>query len=364
MKTGFENKEELKQIFAGIEPAFKVADGKKFIIAGPCSAESCEQVVETAIGVKKAGANVLRAGIWKPRTRPGCFEGIGAPGLMWLQEARRVTGLPVTTEVATPAHVEAALAAGVDILWIGARTTVNPFSVQAIADALRGCDVPVMVKNPANPDIELWIGAMQRLYNAGIRKITAIHRGFSSYGSTVYRNPPQWQLPIELHRRMPDLQMICDPSHISGKRDLVAPLAHQAYELGFNGLMIETHRCPCEALSDASQQLTPAELKALLASLVEQKGSTTSADLASLRSRIDNIDDELLVLLSKRMTLSDEVGKIKVANNMQVLQPERYETLMESRVGKAVELGLDRDFISALLSAIHAESVNRQLKLK
>lgn len=362
--SNFDSKEELKQIFAEISPAIRKEGGGKVLIAGPCSAETREQVVTTAEGVKRAGADLFRAGLWKPRTRPGCFEGCGSQGLSWLKEVKLTTGMPVATEVATPTHVEEALKAGVDVLWIGARTTVNPFAVQEIAEALRGCaDMAVLVKNPANPDLELWIGAMQRLYYAGVRRISAVHRGFSSYGKNYYRNPPQWHIPIELHRRMPQLQMICDPSHIGGRRELVAPLSREAYQLGFDGLIIECHCRPGEALSDAAQQLTPAELSDLMATLVVRPTGDASADLMMLRSRIDSLDDEFLAVLAKRMSLTDEVGRLKHANNIPVLQPERYEALMESRVAKAAELGLDRGFISRVLAAIHAESVARQLKL-
>lgn len=358
-------KDELRDTFAGLREAVTPKNGGRVLVAGPCSAESREQVMSAAVGVKEAGADVFRAGIWKPRTRPGSFEGCGAAGLEWLKEARCLTGMPVATEVATPLHVEQALESGVDVMWIGARTTVNPFAVQEIAEALKGCgDVAVMVKNPANPDLELWIGAMQRLYNAGVRRISAVHRGFSEYGRSYYRNPPQWHIPIELHRLMPRLQMLCDPSHIGGKRELVGPVARQACALGFNGLIIESHCCPEKALSDAAQQLTPSELKELMISLVGKPVSDTSADLMMLRSRIDMLDDELLEILVKRMAVSDEIGELKHASNMPVLQPERYEALMESRVDKGTAMGLDREFISGMLAAIHAESVRRQLAMR
>ncbi len=354
-------------VFAGMRPAVVAGrpDGR-VIIAGPCSAESRDQVLETAKGLKDVGIDIFRAGIWKPRTRPGGFEGCGERGLQWVREVKNITGLPVATEVATAAHVEAALDAGVDLLWIGARTTVNPFAVQEIADCIKekGGDVAILVKNPANPDVDLWIGAMQRLYNAGGRRIGAVHRGFCVYGNNSFRNPPQWHVPIELRRRMPDLQILCDPSHIGGDVALVAPLAQQACDLGFDGLMIESHCSPQAALSDAAQQLTPVQLAGLIASLPVKNVGGVSADLMVLRAEIDRLDEELLAVLEKRMSLADEIGRRKQAFNMPVLQPERYGKMMDSRVQKAMELGLNRDFVASLFSAIHAESVSRQLKLK
>lgn len=359
----FCDNEELRALFDGIEPAIMARNGRKVIVAGPCSAESREQVLDAAVALKNVGIDVFRAGIWKPRTRPGCYEGCGEIGLEWLRDVKMQTGLPVATEVASAVHAELALDAGVDVLWIGARTSVNPFAVQEIANVIgERNDVAVMVKNPANPDIELWIGAMQRFYNAGVRRLAAVHRGFSSYSSDYYRNPPQWHIPIELRRRLPGLQMLCDPSHIGGRRELVAPLAQQAYELGFDGLVVESHCHPEVALSDAAQQLTPDALGDVLRHLVERQLSDASGELMMLRERIDRLDDELLEVLGKRMALTDEIGRLKRRNNMQVLQPERYEALIESRGNKAADLGLRVGFITDLFAAIHAESVGRQLK--
>lgn len=355
------------EVFAGMMPAVnpRVA-GNRVLVAGPCSAESRDQVVETALMLKEAsGADLFRAGIWKPRTRPGGFEGCGEAGLVWLREVKELTGMPVATEVATSAHVEAALEAGVDVLWIGARTSVNPFVVQEIADCIEksGSDVAVMIKNPANPDVELWIGAMMRLYNAGVRRISAVHRGFTAYGNTSFRNPPQWQVPIELRRRMPGLQLLCDPSHIGGKAELVAPLSRQACDLGFDGLMIECHRNPGVAMSDALQQITPVALAEIVASLPDKSDSSQSDNLMVLRAEIDRLDEELLAILEKRLSLADEIGRRKHACNMPVLQPERYGEIMEARVRRAKALGMNGDFVASLFAAIHAESVSRQLDL-
>lgn len=354
----------LREEFDGIVPAVPVNDGTIAVIAGPCSAESREQTLSGALALANTGIRVFRAGLWKPRTRPGNFDGCGEAGLRWLTEVKETTGMLTATEVACPRHVELTLNAGIDILWIGARTTTNPFAVQEIAEALKGCDAPVLVKNPANPDIDLWIGAMQRLHNAGIRRLSAVHRGFSSYGNRFYRNPPQWHIPIELHRRLPQLQLICDPSHIGGKRSLIQPISQQAVDLGFAGLIIECHPSPDQALSDASQQITPHQLADILANLKVRSGHSIDTDLQTLRQQIDQLDGELLELLGKRMKVATEIGRLKKAHNIQVLQPERYDALMKSRVDEAEAMGLDREFISSLLAAIHAESVNRQLKLE
>lgn len=347
----------------GIMPAIPASTQQLPVIAGPCSAESREQTLSTAIALAEAGIRVFRAGLWKPRTRPGSFEGCGAEGLEWLSEVKRVTGMLTATEVASPSHVELALNSGVDILWIGARTTTNPFAVQEIAMALNGTDAAVMVKNPANPDLDLWIGALQRLYNAGIRRLSAVHRGFSAYGSHYYRNPPQWHIPIELHRRLPQLQLICDPSHIGGKSELIAPLSQQAVDLGFDGLIIECHCNPAEALSDAAQQITPARLREIIGSIVRRQHAGPDNTLMALRQQIDQLDSELLEILAKRMNVTMEIGRLKKANNLPVLQPTRYEALMKARVDEAAAMGLDRSFIASLLAAIHAESVRGQLSL-
>ena len=270
---------------------------RPIVIAGPCSAESEEQVLETARGLAAKGVKLFRAGIWKPRTKPGGFEGVGAPGLQWLKKVKEETGMYVSTEVATRAHVEEALKAGIDLLWIGARTTVNPFAVQEIADALKGVDIPVLIKNPVNPDLELWIGAIERIYGAGIHRIGVIHRGFSSYDKKIYRNLPLWHIPIELRRRMPELQIFCDPSHIGGKRELIAPLCQQAMDLSFDGLIVESHCNPDCALSDASQQITPDVLDYVLNLLVIRNETQTTENLSQLRNQIDEIDEQLLELL-------------------------------------------------------------------
>lgn len=343
---------------------FKGVDSKRpIVIAGPCSAETEEQVVETAKNLAKNGVKIFRAGIWKPRTKPGGFEGVGSEGLAWLQEVKKQTGMLVATEVATRQHVEEALGAGVDVLWIGARTSANPFAMQEIADALVGVDVPVLVKNPVNPDLELWIGAMQRIYNAGIRQIGAIHRGFSAYGKHLYRNMPQWHIPIELRRRMPELTLICDPSHIGGKRELVAPLAQQAMDMGFDGLIIESHCDPDSAWSDKSQQVTPDVLNFILNMLVVRDASQTTESLTLLRQQIDQIDQELLEALSKRMRVSREIGQYKKEHSMPVLQTGRYDDILNSRASAAEELGMSGDFMKTVYQAIHEESVRQQIEV-
>lgn len=337
------------------------------IMAGPCSVESRRQIVDVAESLRDVGGvSVLRAGIWKPRTRPGSFEGIGEQGLPWLREASEISGLPVAVEVATPAHVRAAIDAGVDMLWIGARTSVNPFAVQEIADTIASVkpDVPVLVKNPVNPDLELWIGALQRLLQAGVTHLGAIHRGFSSYNSAPYRNPPFWQIPLELHRRMPGLPIVHDPSHTGGSRALIAPLSQQALDLGFNGLMIETHPDPENALSDGGQQITPEELRTLLRSLVVKKENEPSSELDLLRSGIDECDSRLIEALARRMRLSKEIGEYKHAHGIKVIQPSRYHRLLSSLLENATSQGLDADFTRRLLELIHEESVRLQLDIR
>ena len=362
------NSTETTATLSGISPAVAPASaGAKVIIAGPCSAETREQTLATASGLTNAGIDLFRAGLWKPRTRPGGFEGCGEEGIGWLQEVKEKTGLKVATEVASAHHVEAAIKGGIDVIWLGARTTTNPFAVQEIAEAIARFGTEqtgVLVKNPANPDLELWIGAIQRIYNAGIRRISAIHRGFSVYGPSAYRNPPQWHIPIELHRRIPELQLIFDPSHTGGKKELVKPLAREAYELGFDGLIIESHCNPQCALSDAAQQIPPQELAEILATLGTPQQIPPTTRMAELRSRIDCIDSQLLQVLAQRMKLTDEIGKLKMDNGIAVLQPTRYDALMKSRVAEAESLGIDKEFISSLLSSLHAESVRRQLKMR
>ncbi len=335
------------------------------IIAGPCSAETEEQVMATARELATNGIRIFRAGIWKPRTKPGGFEGVGAAGLEWLKKVKAETGMLTATEVATRQHVEDAIGAGVDILWIGARTSANPFAMQEIADAIQasGADVPVLVKNPVNPDLELWIGAMERLYNAGVRRIGAIHRGFSAYGKHLYRNLPQWHIPIELRRRLPQLPIICDPSHIGGKRELVAPLSQQALDMGFDGLIIESHFDPDCAWSDKAQQITPDVLNFILNALVLRDSTGTTESLTMLRQQIDQIDNELIELLNKRMRVSREIGQYKKEHRMPVLQMSRHDHIIRSRVAAAEEMGMAGEFMKTVLQAIHEESVRQQIEV-
>lgn len=336
---------------------------KPLLIAGPCSAETEEQVIKTATELAANGVKIFRAGIWKPRTKPGGFEGVGAEGLQWLKKVKEITGMYTATEVATKQHIEEALAAGVDILWIGARTSANPFAMQEIADALQAAnaDVPVLIKNPVNPDLELWIGAMQRIYNAGIRRIGAIHRGFSAYGKHLYRNLPQWHIPIELRRRTPNLPIICDPSHIGGKRELVSSISQQALDMGFDGLIIESHCDPDCAWSDKSQQITPDVLNFIINTLVLREGTHTTESLTLLRQQIDGLDNELLEVLNKRMRVSREIGQFKKEHRMPVVQATRYDDIIQSRVRLAEEMGMSGDFMKAVLAAIHEESVRQQI---
>lgn len=349
-----------------LQPLFPTVDtSKPIIIAGPCSAETEEQVLATARELAANGIKIFRAGIWKPRTHPGGFEGVGEKGLEWLRKVKEETGMMVSTEVATRQHVQQALAAGVDMLWIGARTSANPFAMQEIADALAaaGADIPVLVKNPVNPDLELWIGAMQRIYNAGIRRIGAIHRGFSAYGKHLYRNLPQWRIPIELRRRFPKLPVFCDPSHIGGKRELIASISQQALDMSFSGLIIESHCDPDCAWSDKAQQITPEVLNFILHTLVLRDKSTSTESLALLRQQIDRLDDELLELLDKRMKVACEIGQYKKEHSMPVIQAGRYNDLMERRVRSAEEMGMSADFMRAVLAAIHEESVRKQIEI-
>ena len=336
---------------------------RPLVIAGPCSAETEEQVMETARALAAEGFHIYRAGLWKPRTKPGGFEGVGTAGIAWLQRVKRETGMYTATEVATREHVAAALKGGIDLLWIGARTAANPFAMQEIADALRGADVPVLVKNPVSPDLELWIGAIERIYNAGIRRIGAIHRGFSSIDKNLYRNHPLWAVPIELHRRLPSLPIFCDPSHIGGKRELIAPLSQQAMDLGFDGLIIEAHRMPDSAWSDKAQQVTPDALAYITRNLVIRDETITTESLTELRSQIDKLDDELLELLTRRMRVSRDIGQYKKEHNMPVLQARRYEELLARRAGQAEQVGMDREFMRTVLQAIHEESIRQQMEV-
>lgn len=334
---------------------------KPLVVAGPCSAESEEQVMNTAVQLAAMGIKMFRAGIWKPRTKPGCFEGVGVTGLPWMQRVQRETGMKVITEVANAKHVEAVLAAGFEYVWIGARTTANPFAVQEIAEALQGTGITVFVKNPVNPDLELWIGAMERLNHVGINKLVAVHRGFSSYEKKIYRNPPQWQIPIELRRRFPELPLFCDPSHIAGKREWVPTLCRQAMSLGFNGLFVESHCNPQCALSDASQQLLPQDLKALLDSLVMRHEDESVQLLDLFREQMDDYDNALIEILTKRMKLSREIAHIKQEHNITILQTNRYNELLNKRAQQASDNGISADCIKKIFEAIHTESIHQQM---
>lgn len=338
-----------------------IENKRPLVIAGPCSAETEEQVLETAKQLAAQGIKIFRAGIWKPRTKPGGFEGVGTVGLPWLKRVKEETGMYVATEVANQYHVFEALKYGVDILWIGARTAANPFSMQEIADALKGVDIPIFIKNPVNPDLELWIGAVERIYNAGIRKIGVIHRGFSAYDKRIYRNLPQWHIPIELRRRFPNLPIICDPSHIGGKRDLIAPLCQQAMDLGFDGLIIESHCNPDNAWSDASQQVKPDVLAYILDMLIVRETSQSTENLNELRRQIDELDNQLLDLLAKRMRVSREIGQYKKEHDMPVLQTARYDEILSKRVSQAQDMDMDGEFMKTILAAIHEESIRQQM---
>lgn len=349
---------ELESILLpGIEPK------RPIIIAGPCSAETEEQVMQTATELANRGIRIFRAGIWKPRTKPGGFEGVGEPGLAWLQRVKQETGMYVTTEVATAKHVEAALNAGMDILWIGARTCANPFAMQEIADALAGVDIPVLVKNPVNPDLELWIGGMERLNNAGVKRMAAIHRGFSSYDKKIYRNLPQWHIPIELRRRIPNLPIFCDPSHIGGKRELIASLSQQAMNLGFDGLIVESHCNPDCAWSDAAQQVTPDVLAYILNLLVIRKEKQSTENLNELRTQIDECDNNIIEILAKRMRICREIGTFKKEHAMTILQTGRYNEILEKRGAQGELCGMSADFVRTIFEAIHGESVRQQMEI-
>jgi chorismate mutase len=339
-------------------------DAKRpLIIAGPCSAETEEQVMETARSLAARGVKIFRAGIWKPRTKPGGFEGVGIEGLVWLKRVKAELGMYTTVEVATAQHVREALAHDVDMLWIGARTSANPFAMQELADSLEGMDIPVLIKNPVNPDLDLWIGAIQRIYNAGIRRIGAIHRGFSSFDKKIYRNLPQWHIPIELHRQIPNLPIICDPSHIGGKRELIASISQQAMDLNFDGLIVESHCNPDKAWSDAAQQVTPEVLDFILNTLVIRDITQTTESLTALRRQIDELDNSLLELLARRMRVSREIGTYKKEHNMPVLQAQRYDEILQNRISQAQQLDMDAEFMKTVLVAIHEESVRQQMEI-
>ena len=337
------------------------------VIAGPCSAETEEQVLKIAHQLKDTDATVLRAGIWKPRTRPGNFEGVGALGLKWLKKAKEETGMLTTTEVANTAHVDLALENDVDILWIGARTTVSPFIVQEIADALKGTDKTVLVKNPVNPDLSLWLGAVERFYTADIKNLGVIHRGFSAYEKTKYRNNPEWQIAIELQNKFPDLPLILDPSHIAGRRDIIFDLCQTALDLNYDGIMVETHHTPDEAWSDAAQQITPETLVQIMKDLKIRKEISESEEfqnkLSNLRAQIDVADNQLIELLAKRMRVSDEIGKVKKAQNVSVLQTKRWNEILGKMVLEGEQHGLSEEFILRLFKAVHQESINHQEKV-
>lgn len=347
-----------------LEPLSLPSDNERpFVIAGPCSAETEEQVMTTARQLAQKGCHNFRAGVWKPRTKPGGFEGKGEEALPWLKQVKEETGMLVSTEVAKPEHVELCLKYGIDILWIGARTTANPFAMQDLADSLKGVDIPVFVKNPVNPDLELWIGAMERINQAGIKRIAAIHRGFSSFDKKIYRNLPMWQIPMELHRRIPNLPIICDPSHIGGRRELIAPLCQQAMDLGFDGLIVESHCCPDDAWSDAKQQVTPDVLDYILNLLVVRDEHTTTEGIVMLRKQIDDLDNELMDLLSKRMRVCREIGQYKKEHNMTVFQANRYNEILEKRGAQGSLLGMDPEFIANVFEGIHEESVRQQMEI-
>lgn len=333
------------------------------VIAGPCSAETEEQVMSTAVQLAGRGCHIFRAGVWKPRTKPGGFEGHGEKALPWLQHVKAETGMLTSTEVATPEHIELALKYGIDILWIGARTTANPFAMQAMADCLKGTDIPILVKNPVNPDLELWIGAMERLNQAGIKRLAAIHRGFSSYEKKIYRNLPMWQIPIELRRRIPDLPIFCDPSHIGGRRELIAPLCQQAMDLGFKGLIIESHCNPDKAWSDAQQQVTPDVLDYILGLVVIRDHTVTTEGINILRKQIDELDNQLMELLAKRMRVCREIGQYKKEHNMTVLQTSRYNEILDKRGAQGSLCGMDPEFIKTIFEAVHEESVRQQIEI-
>ncbi len=347
-----------------LQPLVLPSDNERpFVIAGPCSAESEEQVMTTAQQLASKGCHMFRAGVWKPRTKPGGFEGNGEKALPWMAQVKKDTGMMICTEVATPEHVELALKYGMDLLWVGARTSANPFAMQALADSLKGVDIPVLVKNPVNPDLELWIGALERINGAGIKRLGAIHRGFSSYEKKLYRNLPMWQIPIELHRRLPELPIFCDPSHISGRRDLIAPLCQQAMDLGMNGLIVESHCDPDKAWSDASQQVTPDVLDYILSMLIIRDNIDLTSSLATLRKSIDEIDNDLIDLLARRMAISREIGQYKKDNGLTVVQTKRYSEILDKRAAQGSLKGIDAGCIKNIFEHIHEESVRQQIEV-
>jgi chorismate mutase len=357
---------KLSLTFQSID-TFLPFEQKPFLVAGPCSAETEEQVLAIAAKLQPIKPHLFRAGIWKPRTRPGAFEGIGKVGLQWLQKVKTQFGYKTTVEVASAQHVEECLKHDIDVLWIGARSTVNPFTVQEIADALRGKDIPVMIKNPVNPDLNLWVGAIERIYNSGVKKIIAIHRGFSSFDKSKYRNEPMWEIPIELKRIFPDLFIICDPSHITGKRENIPAVAQKAMDLNFDGLMVETHFDPDNAWSDQAQQVTPVQLGEILAQLIIRNISSDDAifnnSLEELRGIIDRVDRDLVNILRERMNISEQIGLLKKENNITILQPERWSEIFNSRQELAQQLQLNPEIIYQIFQLIHAESIRRQTEV-
>lgn len=351
-----------------LESVLKTWNKRPLIISGPCSAETEEQLLSTAQQLAATGKiNMLRAGIWKPRTKPGMFEGVGAKGLPWLQKAKKITGLPTTVEVATAKQVQDALTFDVDVLWIGARTTVNPFSVQEVADALRGVDVPVLIKNPVNPDMELWSGAVERIARSGIKNIGLIHRGFSSYGNTEYRNAPMWHLAIDMKLKYPEMPFLNDPSHICGRRDILLDTMQKAVDLDYDGFIIESHIDPDNAWSDAKQQVTPERLAEMLESIIWRKEDVVSeayhAALEKLRQQINQLDDELMQILSQRMKIAEQIGKYKKENNITILQTSRWNEIIERATAKGDKIGLSKEFITKYFDAVHMESINHQKKV-
>ena len=336
---------------------------RPFVIAGPCSAETEEQVMTTARQLKELGCHNFRAGVWKPRTKPGGFEGHGEKALPWLKRVKDELGMLIATEVATSEHAELALKYGVDILWVGARTSANPFAMQALADTLKGHDVVVFVKNPVNPDLELWIGALERLNAAGVKRLGVIHRGFSSYDNKIYRNSPMWQIAIELRRRNPHLPIITDPSHIGGRRELIAPISQQAMDLGFDGLIVESHCSPDDAWSDAKQQVTPDVLDYILSLLVIRDDTVTTEGISQLRHQIDELDNQLMDLLAKRMRVCREIGQYKKEHNMTVLQTNRYNEILSKRGAQGALCGMAPEFVANVFEHIHEESVRQQIEI-
>ncbi|MBR6181634.1 MAG: bifunctional 3-deoxy-7-phosphoheptulonate synthase/chorismate mutase type II [Prevotella sp.] len=347
-----------------LQPLHLPSDHERpIVIAGPCSAETEEQVMTTATQLAMKGCHMFRAGVWKPRTKPGGFEGQGEKAMPWLKRVKNETGMLVATEVATPEHVRIALEYDIDILWIGARTSANPFAMQALADSLKGVEKPVLVKNPVNPDLELWIGALERINQAGVKKLAAVHRGFSSYDKKIYRNLPMWQIPIELRRRIPNLPIICDPSHIGGRRELVAPLCQQAMDLGFDGLLVESHCDPDRAWSDAKQQVTPDILDYILSLLVIRDEKVTTEGIHELRKQIDELDNQLMDLLAKRMRVCREIGQYKKEHNMTVLQPTRYGEILDKRGAQGALCGMGSEFVKKVFESVHEESVRQQMEI-